>query len=135
MNVLKWLNRARVMEWTIRILEAEEASIRARMENVTPNYNGDVATGSKDPHKLDQLAIVSGDLQLARDELETVRAEIRRALNKLPNNRERLALRLYYLRGLPWPAVANALHVSVRRVLDIRKDAIEHIAPIIQEEK
>ena len=133
MNVLKWLNRARVMEWNIRILEAEEASIRARMENVTPNYNGDVATGSKDPHKLDQLAIVSGDLQLARDELETVRSEIRRALNKLPNNRERLALRLYYLRGMPWPKVAYALHVSVRRVLDIRKDAIEHIAPIIEE--
>jgi len=134
MNVLKWLNRARVIEYDCRFLEAEYESLRARMEAVTPSYNGDTGTGTKDPHKLDQIAIVAGDLQQRRDEQESVRTEIRKAINKLHNPRERLALRLYYLRGLSWPRVADELKVSVRRVLDIRKNAIEHITPIIEED-
>lgn len=133
MSPLKWLGRARAIAFSISCLEAELETIRARMENVTPTYNGDGGTGTKDPHKLDALAVAVGDLQARYDEQDAAKLEIRKAINKLPNTRERLALRLYYLRGMSWPQVAEAMHVSVRRVLDIRKDAIKHIEPIIEE--
>ena len=133
MNALRWLGRARCLTFTVACLEAEYETIRARMENVTQNYNGDTGTGTKDPHKLDALAVAAGNLETARDELETAKQEIRKAINRLGNPRERLALRLYYVRGLSWPEVSREMKISVRRVLDIRKDAIEHITPIIEE--
>ena len=133
MNALRWLVRARAIAFSVACLEAEYETIRARMENVTQNYNGDTGGGSKDVHKLDALAVAAGELQARRDELETVREEIRKAINKLSNARERLALRLYYLRGMSWPRVAEEMHVSIRRVLDIRKEAIKNIEPIIEE--
>lgn len=132
MNALRWLGRVRAIAFSVACLEAEYETIRARMENVTPTYNGDTGTGTKDPHKLDALAVAAADLESRRAELDAAKEEIRNAINKLPDARERYALRLYFVRGLSWPRVAEAMHVSVRRALDIRKEAIKHIEPIIE---
>lgn len=133
MNALKWLGRPRRISYEIEYLEREYNALLGRMENVTQNYSGDTGTGTKDPHKMDAIAIVAADLEAKRDELEAAKLEIRAAINRMPSARERLALRLYFLRGMSWPQVAGSLGVTVRRVLDIRKAAIEHVTPFIEE--
>jgi RNA polymerase sigma-70 factor (ECF subfamily) len=59
------------------------------------------------------------------------RAELLEALNKLPDDRERLAILLHYFDGLPLNEVARELHVSVANLYVIKHRALRRLRGIL----
>lgn len=127
MNVLQWLVRVRVLDYEVEVAERHYREARERLTSTTPNYDGDNCTGTKDPHKLDRLAVLWGTVQEKREALDAARAEIEAAINKLTDTKEREALMYYYLCNLNWPDISRVMHYSIRQVLNIRRNALEHI--------
>ena len=62
MRAKEFLLQARGIDAEIRSLKETEREAWERVTNVTPNYDGNVISGSKDPHKFDFLMdYIDGD--------------------------------------------------------------------------
>ena len=62
--------------------------------------------------------------------LETTAAEllaVETAIERLPDPTQRRLLRLHYINGLSWIAVADRMHYSERWVYELRDKALEQL--------
>lgn len=132
MNALQWLGRYRVFSYQVERCERALIEARDKLTNITPKYSGQPVSGTADPHKFDAIIEKASELTAKRHEADRAREEIATAIAFLSDERERKALSLYYLRGLNWPDVSREMGYSVRNVLYIRADALEHIEPFIK---
>jgi len=135
----EWLMRA----W--RIDEEIETLRRARDEtficctSVTPSYEGDSVSGTKDPHKFDQLAEYAAQINAKVDELIAIKREIEAAIEQVNDGTYRELLRRRYLCCERWEQIAVGMGYDYRWVLRLHgralleiKDAIEsHIKPVL----
>lgn len=123
--MIAWLSRARKLSYEVDKRYKELLETRERLTSITPSYSGQ--PGMKDPHKLDALAEASIAYDKAVIDYHRALQEIRQKIETLTDPREVRVLSLYYLTGLTWPGVANALKLTVRQVMNIRAAALEHI--------
>lgn len=101
------------------------------MTSITQNYDSDGTQSSKDPHKFDALVELEDRIDRKIDELYQVKNEIFDVIEQLPDSRERIALRVYYIDMKSWEQVAVDLNYTWRQTMRIRKTALERVEQII----
>ena len=136
----QYLNRARHLDTEIEVLlKAKQAAYEA-VTRITQNYEGDVTTGTKDPHKYDRIAELIDIIDRKTDEYVDTLEEIVQTIMKVEDDRQRNVLTLYYTakdpktgKPLTWEQVAVELHYSWKQTRRIHGRALISIDSILGE--
>lgn len=131
MKAKEFLWKARGVEYEIRSLKESEREAWERVTNITPNYDGDGSTSTKDPHKFDFLMTYIDTLLKLEEQLAEARQEVLMKIYRLPNRNERLVLKSYYIDFKTWERTACDLHFSYRQVIRIHAKALKHIEELL----
>ena len=132
MTAKQWLNRGRRIDQEIDKLLESKRQIEERLTSITQNYDGDGAQATKDPHKMDRLVEITSLILERTDELARTKAEIIKAINRLPDSRQRMVLLSYYIDGKTWEQTAVELNYSWRQVMRLHGRALQEIEPQIE---
>lgn len=124
MDVKRWLNRARNIDREIDHLIEQRSKEYERLLSITPNYSGDVITGTKDPHRYDRLTEYDMEINREIDRLADIKTEISKAISQLEDGRYREILRLRYLGGKTFEQIAVETHFSWRHVCTLHGRAL-----------
>lgn len=98
-----------------------------RLTNTSPNYEGDGAQSTKDPHKFDGLAELDDEIQRMKDDLNDILLEILEVISRVENEKARDVLRSYYHDMLTWDKVAERCQISTAVAVIIRDKATKDI--------
>ena len=131
MRAKEFLWQARGVEYEIRSLKESEREAWDRVTNITPNYDGDGSTGTKDPHKIDLILAYIDKLVALENQLAEAREEVLLKIYRLQNRNERLVLKSYYIDFKTWERTACDLHFSYRQVMRIHARALKHIEELL----
>lgn len=142
MTAKQYLNRARHLDTEIDVLlKAKQAAYEA-VTRITQNYEGDVTTGTKDPHKYDRIAELIDIIDRKTDEYVDTLEEIMQTIMLVEDDRQRNVLALYYTakdpkthKPLTWEQVAVDLHYSWKQTRRIHARALSTVDNIIKEKE
>lgn len=140
MTAKQYLSRARKLDTDIEVLlKAKQAAYDA-VTRITQNYEGDVTTGTKDPHKYDRIAELIDIIDRKTDEYVDTLEEIVQTIMLVEDDRQRNVLTLYYTakdpktgKPLTWEQVAVDLHYSWKQTRRIHGRALAAIENILGE--
>lgn len=131
MNARTWLNRARTIERELATLREAKQIINDQLTSATQALTGDVVQSSKDPHKFDQIGELALTIKLRTMELDRVKAEILRGVNRVPDGLCRIVLIERYLNGKSMERVADDNNISRRNVWRIHGRAIIQMEDVL----
>lgn len=138
MTAKQYLNRARRIDMEIDSLLMVVQSTRESLESITQNYEGDVTTGTKNPHKFDRLVELESLIDKKIDNLIEVKMEILDTISQVDDGTQRELLTLYYTtkdkvtnKPLTWEQVAVKMNYSWRRVMEFHSSALQEVQRII----
>lgn len=131
MNARTWLNRARTIERELATLREAKQIINEQLTSATQTLTGDVVQSSKDPHKFDQIGELALTIKLRTMELDRVKAEILRGVNRVPDGLCRIVLIERYLNGKSMERVADDNNISRRNVWRIHGRAIIQMEDVL----
>lgn len=122
----KWLNRARDIQHEIWALEDTQSTVFDAATGITARYqSGTGGGGSKNPHKIEGYALLTAYIEGRRRELETLKAEILKAIESLGNPDMRSICIHRYLGCREWPEISARLHISERHVHRLHGEALQ----------
>lgn len=88
-------------------------------------------SGTPDPHRLEKTITRMMDIEHEVDEdidhLVQLKADIMKAVSRVPDDRERVVLELRYLAFKDWASIADAIGLHVRQVYRLHDEALKHI--------
>ena len=115
MTTKEWFARGRRLDMHIKSLMATRDKLWASAEAITPNYDGIVVDGTKDPHKYDGLVQMEDMIDREVDRLYAIKQEILAVILAMPDgtesdkaNREVLTKR--YVECSKWENIAVEMH-------------------------
>ena len=106
MTTKEWFSRGRRLDAHINSLLATRDKLKASAESITPNYDGIVVDGTKDPHKYDGLVQMEDMIDREVDRLYAVKQEILAVILKMKDNRYRDVLTKRYIDNKTWEQIA-----------------------------
>lgn len=88
-------------------------------------------SGTPNPHRLEETIARMMDMEQEVDEaidgLVELKADITKAISRVPDARERVVLELRYLAFKDWASIADALGLHIRQVYRLHDEALKHI--------
>lgn len=88
-------------------------------------------SGTPNPHRLEETIARMMDMEHEVDEaidgLVELKADIMKAISRVPDDRERVVLELRYLAFRDWAAIAETLGLHVRQVYRLHEEALKNI--------
>lgn len=132
MNAKTWLNRARTIEEELEVLHRARAIMIAQLTKGTQDTTGDVVQSTKDPHRFDHLGELAEAIDSRTRELDRVKAEILRGVNKVPDGLCRIVLIERYLNHKSFERLADDNHISRRNVWRIHGRAIKFMEEVLK---
>ena len=88
-------------------------------------------SGTPNPHRLEETIARMMDMEHEVDEaidgLVELKADIMKAISRVPDARERVVLELRYLAFKDWASIADALGLHIRQVYRLHDEALKHI--------
>jgi DNA-directed RNA polymerase specialized sigma24 family protein len=88
-------------------------------------------SGTPNPHRLEETIARMMDMEQEVDEaidgLVELKADIMKAISRVPDDRERVVLELRYLAFKDWASIADALGLHIRQVYRLHDEALKHI--------
>ena len=88
-------------------------------------------SGTPDPHRLEKTITRMMDMEHEVDEdidhLVELKADIMKAISRVPDARERVVLELRYLAFKDWASIADAVGLHIRQVYRLHDEALKHI--------
>ena len=133
MTAKEYLTRARTLDRELIALERARARTIAQLTNSTQSLTGDIVQSTKDPHKFDRLGDLAGEIQRRTKELDRVRSEILRTVNRVPDGLCRIVLIERYLNVKSFESVAVDNNISIRNVWRIHGRALRFVEWIIND--
>lgn len=125
MTTKEWFSRGRRLDAHINSLLATRDKLKASAESITPNYDGIVVDGTKDPHKYDGLVQMEDMIDREADRLYAVKQEILAVILKMKDNRYRDVLTKRYIDNKTWEQIAVEMNYSFRRVIQLHGEALK----------
>lgn len=127
-ELYKRLNKVRDLDVDLRIVGMKIERLEGCLQGHAIRYDSDkVQTSPADP-----VAEVMGDLEILLKQQDRLRVAMTRAvadvadlIGHLSDNRQTLILHYRYTAGLPWPIVADRVHLSERHVYRLHDAAID----------
>ena len=130
-----WLNRNQYKHDEIRALYLKLEEMRSGSVKAVSVPDADKVQTQPDPKRGENfiLSIVAFEEMIKQKERQMHLSDLEtaRAIDKLPEARERTVLILRYLSYLPWERIARRLSYSEKTCQRIHEDALEHIADLI----
>lgn len=123
----QWLWRARGIDREIESLMKTREKEYARLTSITSQLSGMTVSGTKDPHKYDNLAELEDTITRRISELKKTKAEILEEINRLDDQRYRLILKYYYVDCMTLEQIAVEMNYSFSHVNRIKYEAIKSI--------
>lgn len=106
MTTKEWFSRGRRLDDHINSLLSTRDKLKASAESITPNYDGLVVDGTKDPHKYDGLVAMEDMIDREIDRLYDIKQEILTVVLQMQDTRYRDVLTKRYIDGLSWEQIA-----------------------------
>lgn len=125
------MNRVRRIDKEIEALLRLVQRTRESLESVTQNYNGDITTGTKNPHKYDRLVELESLVDEKIDQQIALKAEILNTIMQLEDRRQRLVLMEYYVEMKTWEQVAVDLNYAWRHVMRLHGIALKSMQEVL----
>ena len=108
---IRYLSRYRRLNQRIDRLLEEQSRWRERALKITPTLSQAPGGGNGSPIERPMAKVLEIDVEINReiDELQTVRQEIRAALNQLEDENLKLLMEYRYIDGLTWEQIAEKM--------------------------
>lgn len=133
MNARQWLGRARGIDREIDMLLRAKRETRDRLLKITQSYVKDSVSGTKDPHRFDQLIEIENTIDQRVDALLTVKQEISEAITqKIKDWRQRQVMYCYYVRCISMEQIAVEQKYSYRQVRRFHRAGLEEFESTLQ---
>lgn len=88
-------------------------------------------SGTPDPHRLEKTITRMMDMEHEVDEdidhLVELKADIMKAISRVPDDRERVVLEFRYLAFKDWASIAETLGIHIRQVYRLHDEALKKI--------
>lgn len=133
MTAKQYLKQAYRLNELINSDLAELEQLKALSKSISsPNLTGMPSSGTKKQEAPFVNAIVKiVDLEkiidAEIDRFVDLKKEIRTVINQVPNNDQRLCLKLRYVQFYKWEAVAVAMNLSLKQVHRIHNEALQAV--------
>lgn len=131
MTAKEWLNRGYQLDAEIDQLEAAKRTMLDMLTNTTPNYGGEVVSGTRNPHKYDTYVEYCECIDKRIDELVGIKEEIQEVIALVPNTMQRAVLIGRYLNFKSWEQIAYELNYSYQRVFQVHKKALQEVSTLL----
>ena len=126
---IRYLSRYRRLNQRIDRLLEEQSRWRERALKITPTLSQAPGGGNGSPIERPMDKVLEIDVEINReiDELQTVRQEIRAALNQLEDENLKLLMEYRYIDGLAWEQIAVKMHYGFQWVCKLHGKALSSI--------
>lgn len=127
---IRYLSRYRRMSKRIDRLLEEQSRWREMALKITPVLSqapGGGESGSPIERPMDKVLEIDAEINREIDELQTVRQEIRAALNQLEDESLKLLMEYRYIDGLTWEQIAVKMDISWRWSIKLHGKALGKI--------
>lgn len=127
---IRYLSRYRRMSKRIDRLLEEQSRWREMALKITPVLSqtpGGGESGSPIERPMDKVLEIDEEINREIDELQTVRQEIRVALNQLEDENMKLLMEYRYIDGLTWEQIAVKMDISWRWSIKLHGKALGKI--------
>lgn len=131
MTAKAWLSRARTIERELATLSEAKEIMITQLTKATQLIAGEVVQSSKDPHKFDRLGELAEAIESRTKELDNVKAEILRGINRVPDGLCRIVLIERYLNHKSFERLADDNAISRRNVWRIHIKALNQMEVVI----
>ena len=131
MEVKAYLERARNINIQIDSKLEQVSALRQLAIKASSTISPVPPSGTPDPHRLEKTITRMMDMEHEVDEdidhLVELKADIMKAVSRVPDDRERVVLELRYLAFKDWASIADAIGLHVRQVYRLHDEALKHI--------
>ena len=127
---IKYLSRYIPLSGRINRMLEEQYRWKCLAMKVTQNFSptpGGGESGSPIERPMDKVLEIDEEINREIDELQTVRQEIRAALNQLEDESLKLLMEYRYIDGLTWERIAEKMHYSRQWVTSLHGRALAQI--------
>ena len=127
---IRYLSRYRRLNQRIDRLLEEQSRWREKAMRITPVLSpvpGGGGSGSPIERPMDKVLEIDAEINREIDELQTVRQEIRAALNQLEDENLKLLMEYRYIDGLTWEQIAVKMHYGFQWVCKLHGKALSSI--------
>lgn len=132
MTPKEWLNRGFRLDAEINQLEQAKRNMLDTITSTTPNYGGEVVSGTRNPHKYDAYIVYCEKIDRRIDELYAIKEEIQDAIAMVPDNMQRLVLIGRYINFKTWEQIACDNKYTCQRIFQIHSKALKSIEKVIE---
>lgn len=131
MEVKAYLERARNINIQIDSKLEQVSALRQLAIKASSTISPVPPSGTPDPHRLEKTITRMMDMEHEVDEdidhLVELKADIMKAVSRVPDDRERVVLELRYLAFKDWASIADAIGLHVRQVYRLHDEALKNI--------
>lgn len=126
---IRYLSRYRRLNERIDRLLEEQSRWREMALKITPVLSQTPGGGNGSPieRPMDKVLEIDEEINREIDELQTVRQEIRAALNQLEDENLKLLMEYRYIDGLTWEQIAVKMDISWRWSIKLHGKALGKI--------
>ena len=131
MEVKAYLERARNINIQIDSKLEQVSALRQLAIKASSTISPVPPSGTPDPHRLEKTITRMMDMEHEVDEdidhLVELKADIMKAVSRVPDDRERVVLELRYLAFKDWASIADAIGLHIRQVYRLHDEALKYI--------
>ena len=131
METKEYLEQARNINIQIDSKLEQVSALRQLAIKASSTISPVPPSGTPDPHRLEKTITRMMDMEHEVDEdidhLVELKADIMKAVSRVPDDRERVVLELRYLAFKDWASIADAIGLHVRQVYRLHDEALKNI--------
>ena len=132
MTAKEYLRRAYKLNEEIDQLEAAKHKMFSRITSITPKYNGDTVSGTKDPHKYDAYAQFAAEIDNRVDELVSIKSDILNTIKKVGDAKLRTLLIARYINFMTFEGIAVMMNYDWRHIMRLHSAALKAVDEVLK---
>ena len=132
MTAKEYLRRAYKLNEEIDQLEAAKHKMFNRITSITPKYNSDTVSGTKDPHKYDAYAQFAAEIDNRVDELVSIKSDILNTIKKVKDAKLRTLLIARYINFMTFEGIAVMMNYDWRHIMRLHSAALKAIDEVLK---
>ena len=132
MTAKEYLRRAYKLNEEIDQLETAKHEMFSRITSITPDYNGDTVSGTKDPHKYDAYAQFAAEIDNRVDELVSIKSDILNTIKKVEDAKLRTLLIARYINFMTFEGIAVMMNYDWRHIMRLHSAALKAVDEVLK---
>jgi DNA-directed RNA polymerase specialized sigma subunit len=129
--VKQWLARGYQLKKHREELERARRETYDKLTSITAQMGGEAVSGTKDPHRYDELVALNAELDAQINDIARAEREIMQAIDSVDKIQYRRVLFLRYIENRTWDNIAMCMSYHKRTVYRIHGAALASAEPFI----